>query len=62
MGLKDLRRFSETIIEYVVELATTTESVLLVHLIRFKKNLLMLNEIITGLRIVAGSLKYQDWV
>ena len=62
MGLKDLRRFSETIIEYVVELADNDGECFISTPHPIQEEFAHANEIITGLRIVAGSLKYQDWL
>ncbi|WMW82478.1 EAL domain-containing protein [Undibacterium cyanobacteriorum] len=62
MGLKDLRRFSETIIEYVVELADNDGECFVCTPHPIQEEFAHANEIITGLRVVAGSLQYQDWL
>lgn len=62
MGMQDLRTFSETIISYVTDLVDVDGECFVCTPHPIQEEIAQANEIITGLRVVAGSLKYNSWL
>jgi diguanylate cyclase (GGDEF)-like protein len=62
MGIQDIRSFSETIISYVTDLVDLDGECFVSTPHPIQEEFAHANEIITGLRVVAGSLKYQSWL
>jgi diguanylate cyclase (GGDEF)-like protein len=62
MGMQELRTFSEAIISYVTELVDIDGDCFVCTPHPIQEEIAQANEIITGLRVVAGSLKYTSWL
>lgn len=62
MGMQDIRSFSEAILSYVIDLVDIDGECFVSTPHPIQEEFAHANEIITGLRVVAGSVKYQAWL